>query len=348
MILKRLIKEPWPRIIGIPIVSFILTVLVHDSGPVTIQTYAVTLLFTSVLWNGDYYIILGFRKKWPELDDTHKRILSMTVVICAYNLTADYIICSLLGTLGVEGFGNYWDEGVTTNISKNLITTLIIGTLYETGYFFDKWKKQTIEIERVKSQQLRSELNVLKNQISPHFLFNSLNTLITLIHENPNKAARFTEELSRVYRYILQYKEKEIIHLRTELDFIASYNYLMKMRFEESIILKINISDEDLNKYVAPLTIQMLVENAIKHNVVSHSKVLTIDIYTENGKSLIVRNNLQRKTQGVKSLGTGLENIKQRYRFLSDKEVDIIETREHFMVALPLIRLSSEIEHIGA
>jgi two-component system LytT family sensor kinase len=338
-----LLKEPWPRIIGIPIIAFIMLAVIDGFEQNVIEEYLINLLFIAVMWNGDYYIILKFRKIYPRLSDTFKRVLSTVLAVCLYNLLADFVLCSILGYFNVEGFENYFDDGFKTNISQNLITTAIIGAFYEAGYFFDRWKKQTIEIEQVKSQQLRSELSVLKNQISPHFLFNSLNTLVTLIHENPNHAAKFTEKLSQVYRHILQHKDKEIIQLKTELESIKAYYYLLNMRFESSLTVSISIDDATIEeKYGAPLTIQMLIENAVKHNVVSVSKPLLVEIYTENGKSLIVRNNLQLKTMGVESLKTGLENIIQRYKHLSDREVDIIETREHYMVALPLIEMAYE------
>lgn len=325
--------------------ALLIALLSHGLADFRLIYFGVALVFTGVLWNGDYFIITSFRKTFPNLASTPRRILSTVIVICGYNLLADYALCTAFSYLGFDGFGDYFGNEFGYNLSKNFITTIIIGTLYEAGYFFDRWKKQTIEIEQVKSQQLKSELNVLKNQISPHFLFNSLNTLITLIHENQDQAANFTEKLSQVYRYILQYKDKEIIKLKTEMDFIEAYNYLLAMRFEKSLNINIRIDKEDLKKYIAPLTVQMLVENAVKHNIVSLSSPLTIDIYVEKGTSLIVRNNLQRKTDGVKSLKTGLENIRQRYKYLSDKEVDVIETREHFMVALPLIEVSTQPEY---
>jgi len=341
-----LLKEPWPRIIGIPLVALIICLLSGGENGFELIDYGVCLIFTAVLWSGDYFIITYFRKAFPLLSATPKRLVSTFLVVCGFNLFADFILCSTFSYIGFEGFGDYFGDEFGLNLSKNFITTIIIGTLYEAGYFFDRWKKQTIEVEQVKSQQLKSELNVLKNQISPHFLFNSLNTLVTLIHENPDQAAKFTEKLSQVYRYILQYKDKEIIKLKTEIDFISAYNYLLKMRFEKSLVVHIEIKHEDLEKYIAPLTVQMLIENAVKHNIASLSKPLSIDVYVENGSSLIVRNNLQLKTEGVESLKTGLDNIKQRYKYLSNKEVDVIKTREHFMVALPLIEVSPKPELI--
>lgn len=336
MKMSFLIKEPWPRIIGIPIAALVATSL-YSGFPIAMENFLSGLLFTTVMWNGDYYLIKLFRGRWPALDSTHKRILTTIIAVCTFNILADYLLCNLLND--ISGAEDYWEDEAGGNILKNLIITAIVGTLYEAGYFFAKWKKQTIETEQLRSQQLRSELSVLKNQISPHFLFNSLNTLVTLIHENQGKAAKFTEKLSEVYRYILQFKEKELVRLSTEIKFSEAFVFLLKMRFEEGLEIEIVVDKIDQDKYVAPLTIQMLIENAVKHNVVSKNQPLHIKIYSEHGKSLIVKNNLQHKPAEGKSTFTGLENIRSRYALLTNRDVDVIQTKNHFMVALPLVEL---------
>jgi LytS/YehU family sensor histidine kinase len=227
-----------------------------------------------------------------------------------------------------------------------LIPTLVVGTLYESGYLFYKWRAQAIEIEALKTRQLRTELDVLKNQVSPHFLFNSLNTLVTLIHEDPHQAERFTKDLSAVYRYILQHKEKEVVDLGTELDFTEAYIHLMKVRFEESLRITVNVAPEHRALLVAPLTLQLLLENALKHNVASLAHPLTVDIHVEEGRTLVVRNNLRQRQGTVDGTGTGLTNVKQRYAILSDRPVDVIETREHFLVALPLMELAAQVSRV--
>jgi hypothetical protein len=331
-----ILREPWSRIFGIPILGFVLAFVFNDQFPQPLD-FAIAIGITAIMWQGDYIIITSFRKKWPHLDNTHKRLLTSTGLILLYNTTMDFILCQSMLATGISD--ESWFDHMGVNLIKNFGATFIIGSLYEAGYFFSKWKEQVIETEQIKSQQLRTELNALRNQVSPHFLFNSLNTLITLIHEDQNTAARFTEKLSEVYRYTLSHKERDVVKLRRELAFTDAYYYLMKIRFEESIHIHVNIDAKYLDKYVAPLTIQMLVENAIKHNIASIHKPLRIDIYVENGKSLIVRNNLQRKSTGVESTGFGLENARRRYAHLSDAGIDVIETRDHFMVALPLLTL---------
>ncbi len=346
MNLQKLIIEPWSRIFGIPFMALVISIF-SKNEPFTLGVFLTTLVFVTVLWNGDYFIIMRFRKIWPTLGDTHKRIVTTILVVCTFNISADFVICDIFEFFEHPSFGYNSNHGLAEILSRNLGATLIVGTLYEAGYFFQKWKIQTIEIERVKSQQIRSELNTLKNQVSPHFLFNSLNTLVALINENPKQAIKFTEHLSHGYRYILQNREKEIVDLKSELDFTQGFCYLMQIRFEDSIKLNVDVADKFNRYYAAPLTLQMLVENAVKHNIVSNAKPLQIDIYIENDKYIVVRNNLQRKTEGVKSLKTGLENIVQRYKHLSNEPVAITETEDTFKVALPLIELGAEIENLA-
>ena len=210
--------------------------------------------------------------------------------------------------------------------------------IYELIYFFSRWNLSTIEAEKLKSDQTRAQLDTLKNQISPHFLFNSLNTLVAIIPENQQQAIEFTQKLSEVYRYILEYKEKELVLLETELNFIRSYLFLLKIRYPENLTVDYNINKEHLNKLVAPLSIQMLIKNALKHNIISKSNPLSIEVYTDKGDTITVKNKLQLKTSIENSTKTGLDNIRKRYQFLSNKSIDVRTTRESFIVAIPLLQ----------
>lgn len=221
----------------------------------------------------------------------------------------------------------------------NFILAIIIGTIYETVFFFEKWKETIKQNEELKNQQIRTQFEVLQNQMSPHFLFNSLNTLTTLIAENQEIAIDFTQKLSEVYRYILQNKERELVYLHEELEFAKSYLFLLKMRFPDNLTATFQIDKEYESMSIAPLTIQMLVENAIKHNVVSKAHPLHIDVYVENGKSIVVKNNLQIKHVIEKSTKTGLANISKRYEYLDNRQIEIMTTPKNYMVAIPLINL---------
>jgi len=239
-------------------------------------------------------------------------------------------------------------DNILNKLPKNLIPTAIIGSLYENAYFFDKWKSQIQANEALKNQQVRTQFEVLQNQMSPHFLFNSLNTLTTIIAEDQNIAIQFTEKLSEVYRYILQNREKELVKLDEELEFVKNYVFLLQIRYPENLKVDFRIDDAFLETSVPPLTLQMLVENAIKHNIISKSKPLKIDIYVENGKSIIVKNNLQTKNTVEKSTKTGLSNIKERYAYFGQRNIDIITTRDNYMVAVPILDIQFEPDLISA
>lgn len=333
-----LLQEPWPRIIGIPLLAVVLSFLFHTGLP-TLLSFFITLGVTAVIWQGCYMIIGHFRKRFPGFERTGRRIMITALALSTYIITVDVTACTLLDVLGLEPSA-YTNGEWPMNLIKCFGATLVVGTIYEAGYFFSMWKYQAIESEALKSRQLRTELDMLKNQVSPHFLFNSLNTLVALIHEDPGQAARFTKNLSHVYRYILQHKEKEVVDLGTELDFTQAYINLMKVRFADSLRINVDVATEHRHLLIAPLTLQLLLENALKHNVASTAKPLQVDIHVENGRTLVVRNSLHRKQGTVEGTGTGLNNVRQRYAYLSEREVDVIETREHFLVALPLIQLA--------
>jgi LytS/YehU family sensor histidine kinase len=189
-------------------------------------------------------------------------------------------------------------------------------------------------------QNLESQLEGLRNQVNPHFLFNSLNTLIYLIPEDSEKAVRFVQQLSKVYRYVLESRDSKLIPLSDELDFLKSYIFLLKERFGDNLEVDIKDLDKKRDTAIVPLTLQMLFENAIKHNVISTGKPLRIEVFAQNGH-LVVRNNLQKKNQVMDSTGVGLQNIRDRYRMLTDQDVNVIMSQQYFTVVLPLVEVDS-------
>ncbi len=337
-----LLREPWPRIIGIPLVALALATLFQE-GPPTWTDYMITVLITGIIWQGCFSIINAFRRRFPGFERTAERITLTVISMSVFIVSVDMLTCFALDALGIRE-NSYLNGQWRLNLIKCFGTTGLIGTLYEAGYFFTMWKRQAIEAEALKSRQLRAELDVLRNQVSPHFLFNSLNTLVALIPEDPAQAVRFTKALGHVYRYILQHKDKEVVDLGTELDFTEAYIHLMKVRFEDSLRIRVQVDAAHRYLQVAPLTLQLLLENALKHNVASLGHPLVVDIHVEaandgrrGGSTLVVRNNLNRRQGTVDGTRTGLTNVRQRYAILSDRPVDVIETRDHFMVAVPLL-----------
>ncbi len=193
--------------------------------------------------------------------------------------------------------------------------------------------------KKMQLENTNSKIEILKSEVNPHFLFNSLNNLVGLIEENQAVAANYVQELSAVYLYVLKSKEKELVELSDEINFAKSYSFLLFKRFGNNLQLNIDIAQKFLNHYVPPLCLELLIENAVKHNIVTPSKPLRIDIFIENNY-LIVKNNLQLKTISEPSTKIGLQNIEKRYAILTDKKTEIIKTKKDFIVKLPLIDLT--------
>lgn len=330
------IKEKYLRWGGIPVLALIIALLTPaDQGETFLGKYLISLLHTTVYWNVAFYMFTKFRKVYPLIRQTPKRVFFTLTSLFIAMVLLDPMLCIVAQDSTVEDFyvlSAWFDHALV-----KFIPTIIIGSIYENVYFFEQWKK-TIQVnESLKNQQIRTQFEVLQNQMSPHFLFNSLNTLTTLIQEDPEVATRFTEKLSEVYRYILQNKEKELVFLHQELAFAKSYSFLLKMRYLENLIIAFNVEVQD-TKHLPPLTLQMLIENALKHNIISAQRPLSVEIYSE-GDNIIVKNNLQVKNAIAKSTKTGLDNIRRRYEYLSHRNIEVISDKSHFIVKVPLVEV---------
>ena|GEM_PF-2241718 len=236
------------------------------------------------------------------------------------------------------GFYTPWHLQILTAIaalcSNKIVLTQIEEARQEVRWQLEEKEKSLLEIEK-RSAQIR--LIALTNHLNPHFLFNSLTSLNSLIFENQQLASDFLQHLSKVYRYLLQHKEKETVSLKYELDFVENYIFLLKTRFEDDILIDIKTpSSGTLEKGIVPVTLQILIENAVKHNVISAQNPLKISIETE-GNTLSVTNNIQRKKQVETSNRQGLESLRALYHYLSDRPLEVLETAETFTVRLPLM-----------
>ncbi len=204
-------------------------------------------------------------------------------------------------------------------------------------FLLEKWRFSLAELERFKKENAEFRFEFLQAQVNPHFLFNSLNTLSSLVYENKEKAASFIRELSDVYRYILENRDREVITVEKELEMLKSYIFLIQLRFEQNLTVTVDISSDNYKFLIAPLTLQMLVENATKHNVISKKKPLNIRIFTDDN-FIMVTNNLQIKELKKYSSKMGLKNIKNRYGYLTDRKLEVIEQADEYIVKVPLIR----------
>lgn len=224
------------------------------------------------------------------------------------------------------------------NIKNYLISTLItmvVSLFFHTLYFYKKSQENKVKEQKIIAGTASAKFESLKNQIDPHFLFNSLNVLSSLIEENPDNAQRFTSSLSKVYRYVLEQKDKELVSVEEELSFAKTYMNLLKMRFENSVFYEV-AETSNLEAKVVPLSLQLLLENTVKHNIASESKPLHIRIY-EKGDYLVIENDYQKKEVLQDRKGVGLQNIVDRYSIITNRKVRVEQTEKHFRVEIPML-----------
>ncbi len=237
------------------------------------------------------------------------------------------------------------NQFITQDKIQSLIVTgfliaIITNFYYEAFYLFTQWKKSLVLTEKFKNESIRSQLKSLRNQINPHFLFNSLNTLSVLIDKDPDTAKHFVEELSDVYRYVLNRLGNLMVTITEELEFLESYKYLLDKRHGGNINIDIRVEEKYMSYDIPPLALQLLIENAVKHNVVSRAKPLSIEIFTEDDEFLVVRNSMQKKQAQPISTGIGLKNIRSRFQHLAKRSIEVEETESYFVVKLPLVKLN--------
>ena len=235
-----------------------------------------------------------------------------------------------------------YDDGLKKNLINNSLITIIINVIIVLGIeafiWFRRNQQSLVKTEVLQKENALNKFETLKNQLNPHFLFNSLNVLSSLIKRDTLKAQEFVDEFSSVYRYTLDVIEKPVIELKEELEFARSYLYLQRIRFEDAVLTEINVNASMLNKYVPPLALQTILENAFKHNKASAGKPLKLRIYNE-GNVLIVTNNLQPKINLSDSKGVGLNNLKKRYEYLGNKEPQFLISENDYTAKIPLLEI---------
>tara|TARA_R110000796_G_scaffold252584_1_gene388148 strand:+ start:13600 stop:14628 length:1029 start_codon:yes stop_codon:yes gene_type:complete len=329
---KRELKETaLIALLGGPSVYFWCTSC-FNNWDVALASMIVSAVQWILLWQGNAHVSNYLSYKIPWLENPSKRFIWGVVGVIVYTPLAVYTLYMVLK----YGFDiDMGDIKWTLLISVGI--TFVISFFLNSVEFLKNWKKASLDAERLKKEQMEAKYETLKNQVNPHFLFNSLNALTNLVYEDQDQAAKFIRELSKVYRYVLDTRAQEVVSLKTEMEFVNSYLFLQKIRFDEKLQLIINIEGFE-QKMLPPMAIQMLIENAIKHNIIAEEEPLTIRIEIENGEKLVVKNNLQKKKIPVEeSSGMGLSNIKSRYEFLSPIPVEVVDEPSEFIVKLPLL-----------
>ncbi|WP_111631036.1 sensor histidine kinase [Larkinella arboricola] len=337
------LNDKWLRLAGIPLVAFFGDWIFYDEinrrhGQSFWLDVVVGVLEASLLWTVARYGILRSRRRFPALGQTRQRIgfqigwFLVTTALFRFGTSLLYDLSLLWGY-------HYTPMRYVYNIAAGIFCIIPIAAIYEGIYLYRQWKVTYYEAEELKKINLQTQLESLKEQVKPHFLFNSLNTLQGLVLEDEKqKAVSFIGNLSHVYRYLLQSNEQPLISLERELEFVRAYIDLLKTRFENGLNLLVEVAPDLLDYHLPPLTLQMLVENAVKHNVVSSSLPLTIRMYSDAGHNLIVLNTLQKKKATVPSNKTGLVNISAKYRLMNQPDIVIQQTDTHFQVIVPLLK----------
>lgn len=330
-------------LITIPVLSFIIPIVFmgcrFDRFPYfTWDRYLTTLIITTLLWIGDRWIMIWSRSKYPAFKDVRKRVFFQSITMFIFTVIGNNLLGYLMDDVIFKSshLSHFSSDILIVSNSAAIFCTIMIIAIYESVYFMNELRDSIEEKENLKRENLNAQLSALKTQVNPHFLFNNLNTLSAVIPEDPELAVEFVQQMSKVYRHILEVKDESSILLKEELDVLKAYGFLLKTRFGKNLDIDINVPDEKLKQRIVPFSLQLLMENAIKHNIVSSEKPLRISVFAENGH-LIVSNNLQMKNQVNESTGIGLDNIRNRYKLLGDKEVKVTENGDNFTVSIPLL-----------
>ncbi|WP_132055648.1 sensor histidine kinase [Pseudocnuella soli] len=288
------------------------------------------------IWYLQLLAMHALRRKLPHIGQTGLRIALLVVLVLV--LTNASFAFTYRAYHATNFLGFVWQAKITYQcFALSLAVTLISTSIWEVGYTFTLWKKSLAQKERLQQQGLEYQFETLKSQVNPHFLFNCFNTLSSLISEEPDRAEAFLNELSKVYRYLLRNNRDSLSTLQAELEFIQSYLVLLQTRHGDAVQLNTKI-DKRYNQYLIPsLTLQLLVENAVKHNSASKASPLIIDIFTAAGNILVVTNNVQKRAKAFASHGIGLENIRAKFELMKQPGFQVMDMAQNFTVVLPLI-----------
>lgn len=320
----------WVSSIGLGLLSSVPQIAEHHFHLAEAAVNAgITATFALLMWYFNIYMLSRQSDKPRKQSISYSKLLSSLLFGLVVMLGLAYIQQLILSHIN---FGPVMLMVEVRGILINLVFYMFLHLLqqnYENQHV-------TMELERIKSDNLSAQYELLKQQVNPHFLFNSLNTLKAMVESGEQEAVDFIIKLSNFYRFTLESRKLDLIHVREEMDILNAYLFLQKARFGDGFTFTSTLNDRQLETLIPPFTLQLLVENCIKHNIVSLEKPLHIRIYTENDK-IIIENQVQQKTGEQNSLGVGLKNIDLRYQHLLHQHIDIVANEKTFQIKLPLI-----------
>lgn len=356
----------WRNIIICTIVAFGIFLFIFNSETGSYPTFAknwpdilLTILLINIFGVGMYYLNRFFNKtvQWNK-NRTTRFFLEFCAGIILLTILAGIFKYAYLEQIintdpEINFWEQYWDGAVKFGIIA-IIFTYLYSLVNFSIFSYNQYSFMQIESIRLERNQLNLQFEALKSQLSPHFLFNAMNTISSLIYKDIRQADDFIRRLALTYRYILKTDNRKLVKLSEEVEMVNSYLFMQKIRYEECFNISIELSEEAMNTFIPPLTLQMLAENALKHNSISEGKPLLINITQNKSMQIEVSNNIIEKPELVKignnlldrpkenvSYKIGLRNIQKRYAYFTHKKVDIL-IDQNFIVKLPLIQQSLE------
>ena len=341
--IDKLIKQ-FPRATFIILIVFVVLIIIRllSGGSVGFnEGLAWQFFYTTLYGYSLYYANAIIFVKLDDVYQTDRFSRNRIVQGFALSFIVSVIVIFLLRIVEdvvIEGktIQQFLANEKPSNYIVSVVITFVVTLAIHAIYFYKAYQENKVKEQKIIAGTASAQFESLKNQIDPHFLFNSLNVLSSLIEENPESAQKFTTSLSKIYRYVLEQKDKELVSVAEELQFAKTYMNLLKMRFENSITFEIPEGFDNEEAKVVPLSLQLLLENCIKHNVVSEAKPLHVKISIENNQ-LVVTNNLQKKEVLSDRKGVGLQNIVNRYAILTKRTVLVEENEQEFKIFLPIL-----------
>ena len=328
------------KVISIPLLGLLIpniSGLIHNrlySWPELLVSYGCFFLTSYSIWKGNEVIHIRIRRWLRSMPSMVNRIIVMFIANIIYSaLVALLLLGCWQYQLSREGNSSN-ALAIAVLLSTNM--AVIIASIYEIVFLNVERESDQLMMARLDKEKIATELSILKSQIDPHFVFNSLNTLSMLIEQDPAAARQFNDNLARVYRYILGHNSRNLVPLQEEVEFVKNYFHLLKLRFREGIELRLDMEDAQ-GFMIPPISLQSLVENAIKHNAFSPDVPLKIDVQC-TGNHLEIRNNIQEKAYAAPGSGTGLHNLNSRYVLLTSNTIQVFSNNNEFLVRLPLIK----------
>ena len=294
-----------------------------------------SILYTYILGYGNSYLLGWLDRKSDWLVRPLRKLLINLSALSAFSFFISMIIFYIYAHIFWNA-AEWLDIDRLIEISKlPMYISIGFATVFTSADFLKNWKREAVRAEKLEKEKIATQYESLRNQVNPHFLFNSLNVLTALVYENQDTAVKYIRQLADVYRYVLDSQNKDLATLEEEISFLHSFIFLQKMRFDENLIVQMEI-EADPARFILPLSLQILMENSIKHNEISSENKLVVEIFEKDGY-VVFSNKIVRKRTMEIGTGIGLNNIQSRYNFLSDRPVIIDDTNEYFVVKLPIL-----------